>query len=279
MNPVKRVLLLILLLLVGYVVALPPWRSWRASSLARKGIEAAREERWPEAARSFEKATTYADDFAGAWYNLGLARLRMHNLEGAAAAFKKELSINFNEPNGLVALGQTQLLLGDYAGAEDSANGVLRFHPTSGVAYYVLGEAYFQTKRMTNAIDAYQQVLQYDQQNAAGAHYNLGRCYAAIDQYADARKELQEAVRLKPSVLESRLLLGKILVRLGDFDGADEQQRALRPIDRRAAAELLEYIQRSASVTSAKGSSASNAPFSSSLNLGDSSDRKAGIGP
>jgi tetratricopeptide (TPR) repeat protein len=276
---VKRVLVFVLLLLVGYAVVLPLWRSWRASSLEQKGIEAAREERWPEAARLFEKATAYADDFAGAWYNLGLARLRMNNLEGAAAAFKKELSINFNEPNGLVALGQTQLQLGDYAGAEDSANGVLRLHPTSGLAYYVLGEVYFQTKRMTNAIDAYQQVLRYDEQNAAGAHYNLGRCYAAIGQYPDARKELQEAVRLKPSVLESRLLLGRVLARLGDFAGADEQQRALRAIDRRAAVELLEYIQRTASVSSAKESSASNAAFSSSLNLGDSSDHKAGIEP
>ncbi len=275
----KRLLVITLVLLVGYFVALPLWRSWRANALEGQGIEATREERWPEAVRLFEKAVDYQDDSSQLWYNLGLARLRVNDLEGAAAAFKKELSINFNEPEGLAFLGQTQLQLGDYAGAEDSAEGVLRLHPNNGVAFFVLGEVYFQTKRMTNAIDAYQQVLRYDEKDAAGARYNLGRCYAAIGRYSEARNELQEAIRLKPSMMESRLLLGRVLTALGDFSGADEQQRALRAMDRRAAVELLEYIQRAANVSGVKTSNTFNTTFSSQPNLQDSSEKKAATVP
>ena len=124
-------------------------------------------------------------------------------------------------------------------------------------------------------LEAYRQYLLYEP-NEPGAHYNLGACYAAVGQYADARQELGECARLRPSDVGTRLLLGKVLAKLGDIDGANEQQRVLRRLDRRASVELLEFVQRLASTSSSQSTGTS---FSVGLNPEAPSAQKTGGTP
>ena len=271
----KKALILLLILGIGYVIVLPLWRNWRFNSLERDGIDAFRERRWSDAARLLENAAQYAGDTEQGWYNLGLARSRMGDLKGAEVALKKAISIDFNEPNAIMALADVQLRLGDYAGAEDLAQANIRFSPDNADAYYVLGCVYAQTKRVTNAVEAYQQSIHYRPENAA-ARYDLGWCYATLGKYEDARKELEESVRLAPGDTVSHLLLGRVLVNLGDRSGADQQQRVLRSLDRRAAIDLLELIKQAASRSVTKST---NELSSFELNLHSLSDRGTESGP
>jgi tetratricopeptide (TPR) repeat protein len=272
---VKKALILLLILGVGYVIVLPLWRNWRFNSLQRDGIEAYRDSRWSDAARLFENAAQYAGDTEQAWVNLGLARSRMGDLEGAEVAFKKAISINFNDPRAILALANLQLRLGDYAGAEDLARASIGLRPDNADTYYILGCVYAQTKRLTNAVEAYQQSIHYQPENGP-ARYDLGWCYANLGKYEDARKELDESVRLTPSDPASHLLLGRVLVTLGDMPGADQQQRLLRDLDKRAATDLLELIKRTAA-RSVKQST--NELSSVELNLHSLSDRGTEGGP
>ncbi|HTS19390.1 MAG TPA: tetratricopeptide repeat protein [Verrucomicrobiae bacterium] len=277
----KRLLLFALVLLVGYVVIPPIWRSWRGSSLEKQGLAAFQDERWAEAARLFEKAAQYSDDSPQPWYNLGLARVKMGDLRGASSALKKAVSIDFNQPDTLLLLAYTQLGLGEYAGAEDLAEATLRFKPNSAGAYYVLGCVYAQTKRITNAIDAYRQSILEEPGNAS-ARYNVGYCYANLNRNEEARVELEESVHLAPSDISAHLLLGRVYANLGNIPAADEQQRTLRKLDRRAAVELLEYIEKKVNGPGAKSvdaSGATNSPLSSGPRPGDSGGHKTGTAP
>lgn len=58
------------------------------------------------------------------------------------------------------------------------------------------------------------------------AHYDLARAEIAMNKPAEAKSELEEAIRLKPGFYEAELVLGTLLVDGGDADGAIRHLRA-----------------------------------------------------
>jgi tetratricopeptide (TPR) repeat protein len=62
------------------------------------------------------------------------------------------------------------------------------------------------------------------------AHYDLARAYIGMNRRADAKPELEKAVKLKPDFYEAELLLGTLLSDEGNADRAIEHLRAAAQI-------------------------------------------------
>ena len=82
-------------------------------------------------------------------------------------------------------------------------------HPTSSWGWYALGYSYFAQQKVGDAIKALAQSLQLDLHNAE-AHKILGRTLMIIGRFDAARVEFEQAQRDKPDSAEIPYNLGKL---------------------------------------------------------------------
>ncbi|MDQ3798296.1 MAG: tetratricopeptide repeat protein [Acidobacteriota bacterium] len=74
-------------------------------------------------------------------------------------------------------------------------------------------------KAFENAAKAYEKIIKKEPKNDA-AFFNLGRAYNKINLDREAEKALRQAVKLKPEDGEYQTELGKILIKLANYDEA-----------------------------------------------------------
>lgn len=74
-------------------------------------------------------------------------------------------------------------------------------------------------KAFENAAKAYEKIIRKEPKNDA-AFFNLGRAYNKINLDREAEKALRQAVKLKPEDGEYQTELGKILIKLANYDEA-----------------------------------------------------------
>lgn len=100
--------------------------------------------------------------------------------------------------------------------------------PRSAMAWYALGLAYGNSGQTTKAIEANQQVLRINSEDA-GAWYNLGVDYGESGQTAKAIEAYKQALRIKPEDAAAWYNLGGDYSESGQIDRAIEAyQQALR---------------------------------------------------
>src|SRR5436190_419292 len=94
-----------------------------------------------------------------------------------------------------LALGQTQYLLGQDAGAEQSLQAVLAADPWHEEALYALGRVYAMQNRFPEAVEKLTAVTRINPKNYK-AWDNLGVCYDSLRQDADALRSFFKALDL-----------------------------------------------------------------------------------
>jgi Tfp pilus assembly protein PilF len=104
-----------------------------------------------------------------------------------------------------------------------------------------LGWVLLQMGRYSEAAEVYEEALRMDAKQAL-ARTRLGMCYVQLGRVAEAIKAFEDAIRLDAKCALARFWLGKTYAeRLGNREGALEQQRILQKQDA-ALAEELERI-------------------------------------
>lgn len=95
-----------------------------------------------------------------------------------------------------------------------------------------------------NAVTAYKKAISNDSDND-DAHFNLGRVYDRLNKDQDARKSLEQAVKLKPEDGQYQAELGSILIKLAQYDQAVRTLRKAVEMDEGNArvADLLEQAE------------------------------------
>lgn len=111
------------------------------------------------------------------------------------------------------------------------------------LAYYNMGNAYFDLGDYENAIESYKQAIKLDP-TLSKPHNNLGLAYAAIGKFSEAVAEFAEAVRHKPDYAEAHFNLGVAYVQLGRTKQADTQQKILLKLSPQLAAKLEALINK-----------------------------------
>ena len=191
-----------------------------------------------------------------AHYNLGNVLWKEGNLEGAIASYREALgrlsdaSKVHNNLGGVYyeegrldeaiqhyeqALGTSQSRFAQKASSSPlmpSAPSSLAASPF--IAHSNLADALARKGRRQEALQHYQQALQFDP-TSAKVHANLGATLAELENYEEGIKELEQALSIDPGYINARLNLASILVSIGQTARARSHfQQVLESSDERA---------------------------------------------
>jgi tetratricopeptide (TPR) repeat protein len=164
--------------------------------------------------------------------------LAQNRLDAAEASLKKAQAIGPSNGAALYGLGRVAVARQDYAQAVTYLEGALALSPQASRVHYPLALAYRSLGRRDKAeehlrlrgdvelrpVDPLLGELTGLLQNAA-AYEARGSRAMGERQWAEAAKELKQAVALAPGNAYSRLNLGTALYMQGDANGALEQYR------------------------------------------------------
>jgi tetratricopeptide (TPR) repeat protein len=111
------------------------------------------------------------------------------------------------------------------------------------LAYYNLGNSYYDLRQYQQAIEAYKLAIQLDPQSSK-SHYNLALTYVVVGRLSDAVAEFDQAVKLTPEHAEAHYNLGLAYLQSGQRQEAQTQQQILIRLNRRLASKLRALLNK-----------------------------------
>jgi tetratricopeptide (TPR) repeat protein len=147
--------------------------------------------------------------------NVGVARLERYDFAGAATAFRRALELDRSLGLARVNLAIALLYSGDPDAALAAAAEATNALPASLTAHYVLGLAARVTNRGDDAIAQFRLVLQGDPSDV-GSRIQLAQELSVRQQYAEAMRLFDEAVRAEPFNATATYGLAMALTRTGE---------------------------------------------------------------
>jgi serine/threonine-protein kinase len=190
------------------------------------------------------------------WWWLASWQYRNGHADAAERCFREMVRRSPAFFNGYASLGGLLLLRGEYARAIDTLHLAVNLNPSSN-AYNNLGTAYFNSGRLTDALDAYNQAFQFGDADYV-TWLNLGDAYFWLRNRPDeARGAYRQAMRVGREQMASRAqgghapdpmipaLLAAALPKLGEPDSARAMLRQALAID-----SLNSRVQYQAALTS-----------------------------
>jgi tetratricopeptide (TPR) repeat protein len=136
----------------------------------------------------------------------------------AIAMFQQVVAKDPSVAPAYVGLGSAWTAVGNLAQAVPALRKAVELRPESVMAHYQLGLALFQTGDLKPAAVEFEAAVA-GSPASADMRYSLASVYVRLNRFADAKKELQTALRLKPGFYPANLMLGQIFV-LVEKDGA-----------------------------------------------------------
>lgn len=160
------------------------------------------------ALRYFDYATRLAPGFPPAWGNLGVARRRLGDIQGALDAYAKALAISADDPTILGNLAS----LYRYLGRESEAETALKAANLAVATPHVLivrGDLELAQGRTKTAISLYKRARSLGPK-LADPWVALARAEMARSRPEAARKDLERALALEPNQPEAVILLSQV---------------------------------------------------------------------
>ncbi len=139
---------------------------------------------------------------------------------------------------GLGITYNTYKELGQTAKAIDAYQQALRIDPENAMAWYNIGVAYKDLGQTAKAIDAYQQSLRIDPEYS-DAWSNLGVAFSATDQTAKAIEAFQQALRIDPENARYWFGLGLLYATSGQRGKVLAAYKRLKSLDAALAERLF----------------------------------------
>lgn len=170
---------------------------------------------YSEALEYFEKALEVTPQYRvfSIYFLIGETYDRMGDDEKAIEYYKKGLAICPPNPQALKNLASfQQKLMNRY-------RETLLHRPEDIEARYKLAEAYVEIDDFPRAVQEYETLLSYDQQNK-GALNNLGSLYMRIHNYEQAEAYFQKILEIDPQFLPALINLGIINMKLSRSEEA-----------------------------------------------------------
>lgn len=174
--------------------------------------------RHEEAIASFEKALVRNPNYAEAHNNLGLSLLKCDRPDEAVKAFEKALSIAPNYANALGNLGAAFVKLDKHGSAVRAFRSALEYGPVAGL-YDNLGTSLSMLDRFEEALDAHNQALRLEPQNADYLAHRAS-VFISLSRAEEARDSIEQALRLDDRLAQAHYLNGLLLGQNGDRKGA-----------------------------------------------------------
>jgi tetratricopeptide (TPR) repeat protein len=180
---------------------------------------------------------------------LGFAHYGLHQYPEAEKAFVEALEINPSAPAAVAAWNTVTSFLtpdGYQKTSEHLCQLAARF-PSSPDALYYCGASLFRAAEGTGRIGDLEVVKNYMERSLhlkpefAPAHFELGRVYAAQNDYEKAVQEFLEAIRVDPKSPMAYYQLGLAYRKLGELKLAQQELVQYSALSRKQQSQMSQY--------------------------------------
>jgi tetratricopeptide (TPR) repeat protein len=158
---------------------------------------------------------------ARAWFNLGLAKLRLEETDAAHDAFEYATLIESDFHDAYGYLGQTRVLRGDYRSALEAFELSFPTGEPTAEALCNLGECHEKLTEWADAKRYYQRALEMDQ-TTDEAWFGLGMVLLGQERYYEALHYIRKAISLYDGTGEYWLGLARCEYQVGNVVSALE---------------------------------------------------------
>ena len=217
-----------------------------AEAFANRAMVRLRAKNITSAVEDVEKALSLKAHLVQLWGLLGSLRYQSKNLLGAIEALKKANALEPTNANYMVDLGEFLRQDNQVAEAISVLEGATKLAPENANAWINLGTALQQDNKIENAQAAYKKALAITP-NSAEVCNNLGSIAKVTEDWESARKYFEQAITIKPDLAEAHFNLGIILKKLGrvvEAEASYAQAIRLKPDDIKARSDMLDCLYR-----------------------------------
>ena len=161
-------------------------------------------------------------------FEKGQGALKENKLDDGVAHLRKAIKLYNAFPQAYTLLGTAYLGQGNWKDAQVALRKANELDPKLPDAYLEFGAVFNQTKEYPQAETALLKGLELNPE-AAGGHYELAKTYWALGRWQDAAPHARKAVAGMPDLAPAHALLGNVLLRESNAQGAlHEYQEYLR---------------------------------------------------
>ena len=161
-------------------------------------------------------------------FEKGQRALSENKLDASISHFRKAIKLYESFPQAYTLMGTAYLEEGNWKDAEKALQKATSLNPKSSEAYLGLGAVFNQTKQYQQAETALLRGLELNPETPGG-HYELAKTYWELGRWQEAAPHARKAVSLTPDLASPHALLGNILLRERNAEGAPhEYQEYLR---------------------------------------------------
>ena len=176
------------------------------------------------AIKDAEMAVSLKPHLTEVWGLLGSLRYQSHNLSGAIEALKKAHELDSTNVNFMIDLGEFLRQENKAAEAITIIELATKLEPDNANAWLNLGVAFQQDKKIDNAKMAYEKALVINPKLAEGLS-NLGALATEARDWNSALQYFEKALEIKPGFAEAHNNLGNTLRKLGRLEEAEASLR------------------------------------------------------
>jgi len=161
-------------------------------------------------------------------FRKGQSALKENKLEESVSHLRKAIKFYEAFPQAYTLLGTAYLEQENWKEAEKALDRATRLDGKASDAYLALGAVFNETKEYPRAETALLRGLELKPEAPAG-HYEIAKTYWFLGRWQEAAPHARKAVSAMPDVASPHALLGNILLRGQDAQGAlDEYHEYLR---------------------------------------------------
>lgn len=149
---------------------------------------------YQDALKAYQRATAISIDFAIAHRRIGDTYKALNKEKEAITAYKNAILYGYNTPETRYLLGMMYLQNKQTEDGIAELEGVVKEMPKAEV-FIIIGESYEKLKRGVSAIENYHKAIFLDPSSAV-AYYKLGTAYFEQREYGKAKESLEKAIEL-----------------------------------------------------------------------------------
>jgi tetratricopeptide (TPR) repeat protein len=182
-------------------------------------------------------------------FEKGQSALKDNKLDSGISHLRKAIKLYDAFPSAYTLLGTAYLEQKSWKDAETALQKATSLDSKSGEAYLALGAVFNQTKDFLKAETALLRGLEL-KPDAPGGHYELAKTYWALGRWQEAAPHARKAVSDIPDLASPHVLLGNILLKENNPQGALQEYQEYLRLDPNGsmapgARQMIEKLQKS----------------------------------
>ncbi len=172
-----------------------------------------------DAEELFQAALKIKPDYATVLDNIGAINLADNNLAAAEENFKTSMKYNSRNPSAMYHMAQVETRRGNYSEALTWLNHSLYIVPNSSGSLNLQGELYLKQGNEAAAINSFKKAVQVKPENSQ-PYMNLAGVYENREDEEFAIEQLKTALAVRPQYQEGKLKVADMSYRTKKYDQA-----------------------------------------------------------